>query len=82
LPYLEAPAILYNSKQLEQLQSDLAAAHAEIHKLQQENFFLWKQLALKPSTTDMPPSPSGRTTSPAVSSLPRNPLTYLSAPFA
>ncbi|KAG0739633.1 hypothetical protein G6F62_008029 [Rhizopus arrhizus] len=43
--------------------------------LQQENALLRKQLAPKPSTTDIPPSPSGRTISPIVSSLSRNPLT-------
>ncbi|KAG0941007.1 hypothetical protein G6F57_005276 [Rhizopus arrhizus] len=63
----------HNSKQLQQLQADLAITHAEIRKLQQENVFLRKQLAPNPSITDILPSPSGRTTSPTVSSLPRNP---------
>ncbi|KAG0946005.1 hypothetical protein G6F57_002857 [Rhizopus arrhizus] len=46
-----------------QQQAGLAAAHAEIRKLQQENAFIQKQLAPKPSTTDVPPSPSRHTTS-------------------
>ncbi|KAG1448861.1 hypothetical protein G6F55_010438 [Rhizopus delemar] len=53
----------HSSKQLEQLQADLAAAHAEIRKLQQENAFLRKQLAPKPSITNIPPSSSGCTIS-------------------
>ncbi|KAG0746927.1 hypothetical protein G6F57_008180 [Rhizopus arrhizus] len=54
------------------MQADLTTARAEIQKLQQENAPLRKQLASKSSTTDIPPSPSGRTTSPAISSLLRN----------
>ncbi|KAG0750421.1 hypothetical protein G6F57_001688 [Rhizopus arrhizus] len=50
----------------------LTTAHAEICKLQQENTFSRKQPAPKPSTIDIPPSLSGRTTSPTVSSLLRN----------
>ncbi|KAG1149738.1 hypothetical protein G6F37_003872 [Rhizopus arrhizus] len=50
----------------------LTTAHAEIRKLQQENAFSRKQPVPKPSTIDIPPSLSGRTTSPTVSSLPRN----------
>ncbi|KAG1153032.1 hypothetical protein G6F37_000006 [Rhizopus arrhizus] len=46
-----------------QQQAGLAAAHAEIRKLQQENAFIQKQIAPKPSTTDVPPSPSRHTTS-------------------
>ncbi|EIE83494.1 hypothetical protein RO3G_08199 [Rhizopus delemar RA 99-880] len=53
--------------------ADLATVHAEIRKLQQENSFLQKQLALKPSITDVPSSSSERTTSPTVSFLPHNP---------
>ncbi|KAG1147193.1 hypothetical protein G6F37_004286 [Rhizopus arrhizus] len=60
------------SQQLQLLQTDLATAHTEIRKLQQENAFLRKQLAPKPSITGIPPSPSGHTTSPTLSSLPRN----------
>jgi hypothetical protein len=75
LPYLDVLAMHRNGKQLQQLQANLATAHAEIQKLQQENALLRKQLAPKPSTTDIPPSPSGRTTSPTVSSLSRNPPT-------
>ncbi|KAG1456122.1 hypothetical protein G6F46_009044 [Rhizopus delemar] len=71
----------YNNKQLQQLQTVLATAHIEIRKLQQEHAFLRKQLAPKPSNTDIPPSPSGRTTSPTVSSLPRNPTTPSKHPF-
>ncbi|KAG1047736.1 hypothetical protein G6F43_009833 [Rhizopus delemar] len=71
----------HNNKQLEQLQADLAAAHAEIRKLQQENAFLRKQLAPKPSITNIPPSSSGRTTSPTVSSLPHSsPPPHVSVP--
>ncbi|KAG1460900.1 hypothetical protein G6F46_001477 [Rhizopus delemar] len=73
LSYLEAFAMRHNSKQLEQLQADLAAARAEICKLQQENAFLWKQLVQKLTTTVAPPSPSGRIISPIVYFLPRNP---------
>ncbi|KAG1319292.1 hypothetical protein G6F62_011913 [Rhizopus arrhizus] len=72
----------YNSQQLQLLQTDLATAHTEIRKLQ-ENAFLRKQLAPKPSITDIPPSPSGHTTSPTLSSLPRNhptPSKRLSSP--
>ncbi|KAG1628547.1 hypothetical protein G6F44_011881 [Rhizopus delemar] len=50
----------------------LSCSHVEIRKLQQENGFLRKQLAPEPSTTDIPPSPSGRITSPTVSSLSRS----------
>jgi hypothetical protein len=39
-------------------QAHLAAARAEIHKLQQGNASFRKQLALKPSTTDIPCYPS------------------------
>ncbi|KAG1143590.1 hypothetical protein G6F37_006799 [Rhizopus arrhizus] len=70
LSYLEEFAIHHNSKQL---QAGLAAARAEIGKLQQENAFLRKQLVQKLSTADTPPSPSGRTTSPIISFLSRNP---------
>ncbi|KAG1458403.1 hypothetical protein G6F46_001171 [Rhizopus delemar] len=72
LPYLEVLVMHHNSKQLEKLQADLAAAHAEIRKLRQENAFLWKQLSQKPTITDTPPSPSGCTTSPTVSSFLRS----------
>ncbi len=65
----------HNSKQLQQLQADLATAHAEICKLQQENAFLRKQLAPKLSITYTPPSPSGHTTSSTVSSFPCSPPT-------
>ncbi|KAG1454504.1 hypothetical protein G6F55_007572 [Rhizopus delemar] len=69
LPYLEVLVMYHSSKQLEQLQADLAAAHNEIRKLQQENTFLRNQLAPKPSITNIPPSPSGYTISPTVSFL-------------
>ncbi|KAG0932710.1 hypothetical protein G6F57_010204 [Rhizopus arrhizus] len=59
-------------QQIQLPQTDLATTHTEIRKLQQENAFLRKQLAPKPSTTDIPPCPSGHTTSPTLSSLPRN----------
>ncbi|KAG1137728.1 hypothetical protein G6F37_011800 [Rhizopus arrhizus] len=58
-----------------QLQAGLATAQAEIRKLQQKNAFLRKQLALKPSITNILLSPSRRITSPSVSSLSRNPPT-------
>ncbi|KAG1142855.1 hypothetical protein G6F37_001277 [Rhizopus arrhizus] len=72
----------HNSKQLHQLQADLDTARAEIHKLKQENTSLRKQLAPKSSTTEILPYPSGCTTSPTISSLPRNPPTHLSTPFS
>jgi hypothetical protein len=69
-----------NSKQLQQQQADLATAHAESCKLQQENVSLRKQHALKLLTTDIPLSSSGHTTSPTVSSLPHNPPTLSKRP--
>ncbi|KAG0759023.1 hypothetical protein G6F16_006721 [Rhizopus arrhizus] len=68
-------------QQLQQLQADLATVHAEIRKLQQENSFLRKQLALKPSITYILPSSSGRTSSPTVSFLPLNPPTPSKRPL-
>ncbi|KAG1460301.1 hypothetical protein G6F46_005731 [Rhizopus delemar] len=56
-----------------QKQIDLATAHADICKLQQENAFLRKQLAPKLPTTNIPPSLSERTISPTVSFPPCNP---------
>ncbi len=53
LPYLKVLAMHHNSKQLQQLQADLAAVHAEILKLQQENAILRKQLAPKLPTTNI-----------------------------
>ena len=69
-----------NSKQLQQLQADLATVHAESCKLQQENVSLRKQLALKPPTTNIPLSSSGHTTSPTVSFLLHNPPTLSKRP--
>ncbi|KAG1175029.1 hypothetical protein G6F46_007998 [Rhizopus delemar] len=70
----------HSSKQLQQLQADLATSHAESCKLQQENVSARKQLVLKPLTTDIPLSPSGHTASSTVSSLPRNPPTLSKRP--
>lgn len=69
-----------NSKQLQQLQADLATVHAESCKLQQESVSLRKQLALKPPTTNIPLSSSGHTTSPTVSFLLHNPPTLSKRP--
>jgi hypothetical protein len=68
----------HNSKQLQQLQADLAAVHAEILKLQSYNKRMLSYgnnllQSCQPQTSL--PSPSGRTTSPAVSSLPHGPPT-------
>ncbi|KAG1138633.1 hypothetical protein G6F37_010331 [Rhizopus arrhizus] len=68
-------------QQLQQLQADLATVYAEICKLQQENSFLRKQLAPKPSITDILPSSSGCTSSPTVSFLPLNPPTPSKRPL-
>jgi hypothetical protein len=71
---------MHHSKQIQQLQAELAIVHAKIHKLQQENTFLRKHLAPKSSITDILPSLSGCITSPNVSSLSRNSPTHLRAP--
>ncbi|KAG1054317.1 hypothetical protein G6F43_003660 [Rhizopus delemar] len=65
--------MLINPHYAPQQQIDLATAHADICKLQQENAFLRKQLAPKLPTTNIPPSLSERTISPTVSFPPCNP---------